>query len=92
MLHGEVFVKPPALPLLQMWDVRDLRVAGSRQEAHSAAIRDMDFAPNSPHYLASCGDDCKAKVWDTRWAPFSHHKLQCMTNAPCGNLSPTDVP
>jgi len=51
---------------LQVWDVRDLRVASSRQEAHSATIRDVDFSHHSQHYLASCGDDCKAKVWDLR--------------------------
>ena len=51
--------------------MRDLRVATSRQEAHSAILRDVDFAHHSQHYLASCGDDCKAKVWDLRWG--SHH-------------------
>lgn len=29
-------------------------------------MRDVDFNPNKQYYLASCGDDCKVKFWDTR--------------------------
>lgn len=29
-------------------------------------IRSIDFNPNSQYYLASGGDDCKAKFWDLR--------------------------
>jgi len=31
-------------------------------------VRDIDFNPNKQYYLASCGDDCKTKFWDTRKA------------------------
>lgn len=46
--------------------------------AHSQTVRDVDFNPNSQHYLASCGDDCEVKFWDVRGltAPvlkLSHH-------------------
>ena len=34
--------------------------------AHGQLVRDLDFNPNKQYYLASCGDDCKAKFWDTR--------------------------
>ena len=35
-------------------------------QAHSQMIRDMDFNPNSQHYLATGGDDCQVKFWDIR--------------------------
>ena len=28
--------------------------------------RDAEFNPNKPHYLATAGDDCRIKFWDTR--------------------------
>ncbi|MEE6476713.1 hypothetical protein FKM82_011189 [Ascaphus truei] len=34
--------------------------------AHGQLVRDLDFNPNKQYYLASCGDDCKVKFWDTR--------------------------
>ena len=36
------------------------------ENAHQQLIRDIDFNPNKQYYLASCGDDCKTKFWDTR--------------------------
>lgn len=36
------------------------------ESAHGQLVRDLDFNPNKQYYLASCGDDCKVKFWDTR--------------------------
>lgn len=36
------------------------------ENAHGQLVRDLDFNPNRQYYLASCGDDCKVKFWDTR--------------------------
>ncbi|XP_077885866.1 EARP and GARP complex-interacting protein 1 isoform X10 [Ictidomys tridecemlineatus] len=36
------------------------------ENAHGQLVRDLDFNPNKQYYLASCGDDCKVKFWDTR--------------------------
>ncbi len=30
------------------------------------ALRDVDFNPNKPHQLATCGDDCRVRFWDLR--------------------------
>lgn len=38
----------------------------SIENAHGQLVRDLDFNPNKQYYLASCGDDCKVKFWDTR--------------------------
>ncbi|XP_074594908.1 EARP and GARP complex-interacting protein 1 [Brevipalpus obovatus] len=34
--------------------------------AHGQQVRDLDFNPNAQYYLATCGDDCEYKFWDTR--------------------------
>ncbi|KAB0405661.1 hypothetical protein E2I00_011913, partial [Balaenoptera physalus] len=36
------------------------------ESAHGQLVRDLDFNPNKQYYLASCGDDCRVKFWDTR--------------------------
>lgn len=52
------------------WDIRQpssgQRSAFGIERAHSDTVRDFDFNPNSLYYLASGGDDCKVRVWDTR--------------------------
>ena len=39
--------------------------------AHSAPIRDLDFAHQAEHLLATAGDDCRVKVWDTRFTSLA---------------------
>jgi WD40 repeat protein len=34
--------------------------------AHSVMVRALDFNPNKPNQIASAGDDCKVRFWDTR--------------------------
>ena len=36
------------------------------ENGHGQLVRDLDFNPNKQYYLATCGDDCKAKFWDIR--------------------------
>lgn len=36
------------------------------ESAHGQLVRDLDFNPNKQYCLASCGDDCKVRFWDTR--------------------------
>lgn len=48
---------PPSLSHSQIYCI---------ENAHGQLVRDLDFNPNKQYYLASCGDDCKVKFWDTR--------------------------
>ncbi|CAM9619831.1 EARP and GARP complex-interacting protein 1 [Lampetra fluviatilis] len=52
--------------VIRGWDIRSMRQAYCIENAHGQLVRDMDFNPNKQYYLASCGDDCKVKFWDTR--------------------------
>lgn len=36
------------------------------QQAHEINIRCLDYNPNRPNYIVSGGDDCMARIWDTR--------------------------
>ncbi|CAH1773380.1 unnamed protein product, partial [Owenia fusiformis] len=48
------------------WDLRTMQQAYHIENAHNQVVRDLDFNPNKQYYLATCGDDCKAKFWDIR--------------------------
>uniref|UniRef100_A0A670IZD0 EARP complex and GARP complex interacting protein 1 n=1 Tax=Podarcis muralis TaxID=64176 RepID=A0A670IZD0_PODMU len=48
------------------WDIRTMTQIYCIENAHGQLVRDLDFNPNKQYYLASCGDDCKVKFWDTR--------------------------
>ncbi|KAJ8306607.1 hypothetical protein KUTeg_017152 [Tegillarca granosa] len=48
------------------WDIRSMEQVYVIENAHGQLVRDLDFNPNKQYYLASCGDDCKVKFWDTR--------------------------
>uniref|UniRef100_A0A8B9PVZ3 EARP complex and GARP complex interacting protein 1 n=1 Tax=Apteryx owenii TaxID=8824 RepID=A0A8B9PVZ3_APTOW len=48
------------------WDTRSMRQIYCIENTHGQLVRDLDFNPNKQYYLASCGDDCKVKFWDTR--------------------------
>uniref|UniRef100_A0A8C5YEH2 EARP and GARP complex-interacting protein 1 n=1 Tax=Microcebus murinus TaxID=30608 RepID=A0A8C5YEH2_MICMU len=51
---------------LRGWDTRSMSQVYCIENAHGQLVRDLDFNPNKQYYLASCGDDCKVKFWDTR--------------------------
>lgn len=49
--------------------IMDLRKSGAsqiRKDAHSGAIRDVDFNPNKPLLLLTAGNDRKIRFWDLR--------------------------
>lgn len=48
------------------WDLRSMEQVYHIDGAHLQCVRNLDFNPNKQYYLASCGDDCKTKFWDTR--------------------------
>ena len=48
------------------WDLRSMKQCYTIENAHTQLVRDIDFNPNKQYYLASCGDDCKTQIWDTR--------------------------
>ncbi|XP_066864330.1 EARP and GARP complex-interacting protein 1 isoform X4 [Kogia breviceps] len=48
------------------WDMRTMSQIYCIESAHGQLVRDLDFNPNKQYYLASCGDDCRVKFWDTR--------------------------
>lgn len=48
------------------WDLRNMQVCWSIDNAHQEQVRDMDFNPNKQYYLVTCGDDCSIKFWDIR--------------------------
>ncbi|RMC17324.1 hypothetical protein DUI87_05905 [Hirundo rustica rustica] len=52
-----------------LWDLQESSAKAEIyciENAHGQLVRDLDFNPNKQYYLASCGDDCKVKFWDTR--------------------------
>lgn len=42
------------------------RATTSVAEAHRFAVRDLDYNPNKPFCLATCGEDRLIKFWDLR--------------------------
>ncbi|KAJ3183334.1 Protein tssc1 [Gaertneriomyces sp. JEL0708] len=51
----------------------DLRTPGSKihttfslRDAHAGGVRDLDHNPNKPYHLATAGNDCMVRFWDTR--------------------------
>ncbi|XP_062506663.1 EARP and GARP complex-interacting protein 1-like [Corticium candelabrum] len=48
------------------WDLRNMEVCWSIENAHQEQVRDVDFNPNKQYYLLTCGDDCSIKFWDIR--------------------------
>jgi len=48
------------------WDLRSGKRAFVIEEAHRYAARDIDYNPNKPQFVATCGDDRLIKCWDLR--------------------------
>eukprot|EP00614_Pseudopedinella_elastica_P009445 CAMPEP_0172599642 /NCGR_PEP_ID=MMETSP1068-20121228/19753_1 /TAXON_ID=35684 /ORGANISM="Pseudopedinella elastica, Strain CCMP716" /LENGTH=336 /DNA_ID=CAMNT_0013399955 /DNA_START=27 /DNA_END=1034 /DNA_ORIENTATION=+ len=51
---------------LQGWDTRILKSTYEIAMAHKYACRSVDYNPNKPGFLVTCGDDRMVKFWDLR--------------------------
>eukprot|EP00928_Gymnodinium_smaydae_P010859 TRINITY_DN14088_c0_g2_i1.p1 TRINITY_DN14088_c0_g2~~TRINITY_DN14088_c0_g2_i1.p1 ORF type:complete len:370 (-),score=61.12 TRINITY_DN14088_c0_g2_i1:122-1231(-) len=51
---------------LKTWDMRQSRVAYSRDGAHNFGARDVDYNPNVPYQVVTAGEDSVLRFWDLR--------------------------
>jgi EARP and GARP complex-interacting protein 1 len=51
---------------LIVYDTRDSSNRYTISPVHSTQVFDVDFNPNNPYHLASCGRDYSIKFWDIR--------------------------
>lgn len=51
---------------LLIFDTRDRSNRYSISNIHGGQVLDLDFNPNNPYHLASCGKDSHIKFWDIR--------------------------
>ena len=49
-------------------DLRQPKEVKRIMRAHAEMVFNVDYNPNKPYCLASCGDDCLVKFWDLRMA------------------------
>ncbi|VDN58119.1 unnamed protein product [Dracunculus medinensis] len=47
-------------------DYRSLDSAFIIESVNTPNVRNLDYNPNVQYILATCGDDCKVSIWDTR--------------------------
>ncbi|GAU99044.1 hypothetical protein RvY_10099 [Ramazzottius varieornatus] len=47
-------------------DLRDNKISFTIDNPHGYMTRQLDFNQNKPYDVATCGDDCTVKLWDTR--------------------------
>ena len=47
-------------------DTRSMKLAHTVAEAHSQRVRAVDYNPNKPYVVLSCGDDYAIRYWDLR--------------------------
>ncbi|KAL9655368.1 hypothetical protein ABK040_011209 [Willaertia magna] len=65
--HSEIIAVGAQGKIIQM----DLREKNSKKNtiemnAHDQLVRSIEYNPNLPNYLGSCGDDSLVKFWDVR--------------------------
>lgn len=49
-----------------MWSFPPCRQTAKVDVAHKYAVLDVDYNPNKPFYLVTCGQDRLIKFWDSR--------------------------
>eukprot|EP00752_Nemacystus_decipiens_P016171 g14464.t1 len=64
--HRPIEVATAASCSVTCWDLRTMKATTSVVEAHRFAVRDLDYNPNKPFCLATCGEDRLIKFWDLR--------------------------
>jgi WD40 repeat protein len=63
--HNEIVAVAAQTKIIQL-DMRTNKPATSVENAHEHRVRDFEFNPYNPYFVASGGDDCKVKFWDMR--------------------------
>ena len=53
-------------PNFFLLDTKSMSVAAEVLNAHAGAIRDVEYNPNKPHMLLTCGEDRSTHFWDLR--------------------------
>ena len=48
------------------WDARSNTTSINIDNAHSVCIRHLDYNPHKPNQIATSGDDCFVRIWDTK--------------------------
>eukprot|EP00904_Undaria_pinnatifida_P001409 jgi/Undpi1/11269/HiC_scaffold_30.g13567.m1 len=64
--HRPVEVATAALCGVRCWDLRTMKATTSIEQAHRFSVRDLDYNPNKPFCLVTCGEDRLIKFWDLR--------------------------
>jgi WD40 repeat protein len=80
------FIIGGASKVLKILDVRILAkdpqkcVVWKAEKAHADTIRDVAWSPLVSHWIASCGDDGCARIWDVRYGSRPVRVLQLNTH------------
>ena len=59
-------LNPSRSACVQVWDARSLQRSAEIPQAHAMPVRDVDFARQEPHKIATAGDEGKLRFWDLR--------------------------
>eukprot|EP00929_Paragymnodinium_shiwhaense_P091639 TRINITY_DN51543_c0_g1_i1.p1 TRINITY_DN51543_c0_g1~~TRINITY_DN51543_c0_g1_i1.p1 ORF type:complete len:381 (+),score=68.44 TRINITY_DN51543_c0_g1_i1:96-1238(+) len=51
---------------LKTWDLRQSKLAFKKEGAHLFGARDVDYNPNVPYQVVTCGEDSTLRFWDLR--------------------------
>jgi len=51
---------------LKTWDLRASKLAFKKEQAHLFGARDVDYNPNVPYQVLTCGEDATLRFWDLR--------------------------
>ncbi|TPX39465.1 hypothetical protein SeLEV6574_g07186 [Synchytrium endobioticum] len=66
--HHSDCISVAAESSVNTYDLRSQSTSASWtiDQAHQLSVKDLDYNPNKPYHLATAGDDCIIRVWDTR--------------------------
>ena len=57
-------------------DTRSMKPAHTVSDAHTQRVRGVDYNPNKPYVVLSCGDDYAIKFWDMRKPDRALHAIK----------------
>ncbi|KAI9560156.1 hypothetical protein GHT06_014167 [Daphnia sinensis] len=64
------------LPVIQLWDLRQATAPVNTFEGHQRGILAMDWCPQDPDLLLSCGKDNRVLIWNPN-SPVPRGELLC---------------